>query len=96
MTPETVINLVQNALYVLILVSAPPLAVSLLVGLLVSILQAATPDQRNDADLHPQVAGHVPGAGPGRTVDDDHAAGLHDPVVPEHSKRDRLAHVFHQ
>lgn len=42
MTPETVINLVQNALYVLILVSAPPLAVSLLVGLLVSILQAAT------------------------------------------------------
>jgi len=42
MTPETVINLVQNALFVLILVSAPPLAVSLLVGLLVSILQAAT------------------------------------------------------
>lgn len=42
MTPEVVINLIQNALYILILVSAPPLAVSLLVGLLVSILQAAT------------------------------------------------------
>lgn len=42
MTPETVITLVQEGLYMLILVSAPPLAVSLLVGLLVSILQAAT------------------------------------------------------
>lgn len=42
MTPETVIALVQEGLYMLILVSAPPLAVSLLVGLLVSILQAAT------------------------------------------------------
>ncbi|AXK39790.1 flagellar biosynthesis protein FliQ [Crenobacter cavernae] len=42
MSPEYVINLVQNALYILIIVSAPVLAVSLLVGLLVSILQAAT------------------------------------------------------
>ena len=42
MTPETVITLVQEGLYMLILISAPPLAVSLLVGLLVSILQAAT------------------------------------------------------
>jgi flagellar biosynthetic protein FliQ len=42
MTPELVINIVQNALYVLILVSAPVLLVSLVVGLIVSILQAAT------------------------------------------------------
>jgi flagellar biosynthetic protein FliQ len=42
MTPELVINIVQNALYVLILVSAPVLVVSLVVGLVVSILQAAT------------------------------------------------------
>ncbi|KZE33891.1 flagellar biosynthetic protein FliQ [Crenobacter luteus] len=42
MSPEYAINLVQNALYILILVAAPVLAVSLLVGLLVSILQAAT------------------------------------------------------
>lgn len=42
MTPETVITLVQNGLFVLIIVAAPPLLVSLLVGLLVSILQAAT------------------------------------------------------
>ncbi|KJV25595.1 flagellar biosynthetic protein FliQ [Aquitalea magnusonii] len=42
MSPELVINLVQNALYILIIVSAPVLLVSLVVGLLVSVLQAAT------------------------------------------------------
>ncbi|MCP9758520.1 flagellar biosynthetic protein FliQ [Aquitalea sp. S1-19] len=42
MSPELVINLVQQALFTLIIVSAPVLGVSLLVGLLVSILQAAT------------------------------------------------------
>jgi flagellar biosynthetic protein FliQ len=42
MTPEIVISIVQNALYILIIVSAPVLLTSLLVGLLVSILQAAT------------------------------------------------------
>ena len=42
MSPELVINMVQHALYTLIIVSAPVLGVSLLVGLLVSILQAAT------------------------------------------------------
>ncbi|MBV8047828.1 MAG: flagellar biosynthesis protein FliQ [Paludibacterium sp.] len=42
MTPELVINIVQNALYVLILISAPVLLVSLVVGLFVSIMQAAT------------------------------------------------------
>ena len=42
MSPELVINIVQNALYILIIVSAPVLLVSLVVGLLVSVLQAAT------------------------------------------------------
>ncbi|NDV11889.1 MULTISPECIES: flagellar biosynthesis protein FliQ [Crenobacter] len=42
MSPELVINLVQQALFTLILIAAPVLGVSLLVGLLVSILQAAT------------------------------------------------------
>ncbi|OVE45648.1 flagellar biosynthetic protein FliQ [Chromobacterium violaceum] len=37
-----VISIVQNALYILIIVSAPVLLTSLLVGLLVSVLQAAT------------------------------------------------------
>ncbi|AAQ60792.1 flagellar biosynthesis protein FliQ [Chromobacterium violaceum] len=42
MSPELVISIVQNALYILIIVSAPVLLTSLLVGLLVSVLQAAT------------------------------------------------------
>ncbi|HJV06700.1 MAG TPA: flagellar biosynthesis protein FliQ [Chromobacteriaceae bacterium] len=42
MSPELIISMVQNALYVLIIVSAPVLGASLLVGLLVSVLQAAT------------------------------------------------------
>lgn len=42
MTPELVVNMVQTALYVMIIMSAPLLITSLLVGLLVSILQAAT------------------------------------------------------
>ena len=42
MTPEFVINLVQGALSMLIVVSAPIMGVALLVGLLVSVLQAAT------------------------------------------------------
>ena len=42
MTPELVINIVQNALFMLIVISAPILGISLVVGLLASILQAAT------------------------------------------------------
>ena len=42
MTPELVINIVQNAQFMLIVISAPILGISLVVGLLVSILQAAT------------------------------------------------------
>ncbi len=42
MSPEYVINLVQNALFVLIIVSAPMLLIALAVGLVVSVIQAAT------------------------------------------------------
>ena len=42
MTPEQVIGLSQQALQVMLLISAPVLAVALAVGLLVSIFQAAT------------------------------------------------------
>lgn len=49
MSPEIVVNIVQNALYMLILVSAPVLLVSLTVGLFISVLQAAT--QLNEMTL---------------------------------------------
>jgi flagellar biosynthetic protein FliQ len=41
-TPETVINLVQQALEVTILLSAPLLLAALVTGLVVSVFQAAT------------------------------------------------------
>jgi flagellar biosynthesis protein FliQ len=42
MTPETVVNLVQQSLEVSILVSAPLLLTALVTGLIVSVFQAAT------------------------------------------------------
>ncbi len=42
MTPETVMNIGRQAVEVTILVSAPVLLVALVVGLLISIFQAAT------------------------------------------------------
>lgn len=42
MTPETVIGLVQQALEVTILLSAPLLLAALVTGLVVSVFQAAT------------------------------------------------------
>lgn len=42
MTPEVIVNLGQQALQVMLMVSAPMLLAALLTGLLVSIFQAAT------------------------------------------------------
>jgi flagellar biosynthesis protein FliQ len=42
MTPEVVVNLVQQALQMTILVSAPLLLTALVAGLIVSVFQAAT------------------------------------------------------
>ncbi len=42
MTAEGVLTIVQQALYVTLLMAAPPLLAALLTGLLVSVFQAAT------------------------------------------------------
>ena len=42
MTPQSVLTICQQALYVTLVLSAPLLLVALVVGLVVSILQAAT------------------------------------------------------
>jgi flagellar biosynthetic protein FliQ len=42
MTPQSVITLIQQALQILVLISAPLLLTALVVGLIVSIFQAAT------------------------------------------------------
>ncbi|KAB2319132.1 flagellar biosynthesis protein FliQ [Betaproteobacteria bacterium SCN1] len=49
MTPESVMTLGRTALEITLLVSAPVLLVTLVVGLIISIFQAAT--QINDASL---------------------------------------------
>jgi flagellar biosynthetic protein FliQ len=49
MNPEAVVSLGQQALWVMFLVSLPVLGVALVVGLLVSLLQAAT--QLNEMTL---------------------------------------------
>jgi flagellar biosynthetic protein FliQ len=48
-TPQFVITLGQQSIYVLLMLCAPLLAVALVVGLVVSIIQAAT--QINEATL---------------------------------------------
>jgi flagellar biosynthesis protein FliQ len=42
MTPQSVVTIGQQALYVMLMLSAPLLLTALVVGLVVSILQAAT------------------------------------------------------
>ena len=49
MTPESVITILQRAMEVMILLAGPLLLVALVIGLLVSIFQAAT--QINEATL---------------------------------------------
>jgi flagellar biosynthetic protein FliQ len=49
MTPQTVLTLTQQAVWITALVSAPLLLTALVVGLIVSIFQAAT--QINEATL---------------------------------------------
>jgi flagellar biosynthesis protein FliQ len=48
-TPESVMTLGQGAMQVVLLLSAPLLAVTLIIGLVVSVFQATT--QINDASL---------------------------------------------
>ena len=73
MTAQQVFAVGQQGLFQLLLVAGPLLLSALVVGLVISIFQAAT--QINEATLS--------GAGPGRPVDDDLAGGIpaRHPVV---------------
>lgn len=55
MTQETVVNIAVDALYTIIIVSAPILLVSLIVGLLVSIFQTATSIQEQTLTFVPKI-----------------------------------------
>lgn len=57
MNSQTVLNLGQNALEVMLLISGPLLLVALIVGLLVSILQAATQINEMTLSFIPKILG---------------------------------------
>ncbi len=55
MSGDTVINLSQNALMMVLLISAPMLGLGLIVGLLVSIFQATTSIQEQTLAFIPKI-----------------------------------------
>ena len=56
MTPESIVQIGQTALYVTIQIIGVLLVPALIVGLLISVFQAAT--QINEVELYSQAAGH--------------------------------------
>ena len=52
---ETAVDLVRNATYLALLVGAPVLVVSILVGLVISILQAVTQIQEQTLNMVPKI-----------------------------------------
>ncbi|HVC49369.1 MAG TPA: flagellar biosynthesis protein FliQ [Burkholderiales bacterium] len=56
MTPDTVIHLAQQTVYLMLLLSAPMLLGALAVGLIVSIFQAATQINESTLSFIPKLA----------------------------------------
>lgn len=57
MTPQTVVTIGQQALFVMLLLAAPLLLTSLVVGLVVSVLQAATQINEMTLSFIPKLIG---------------------------------------
>jgi len=57
MTPESVIQMGRNAMEVCLMVSAPLLLVALIIGLIVSIFQAATQINEQTLSFIPKLVG---------------------------------------
>ena len=55
MTPDTVIKLAEQAIYMIIILSAPMLLIALAVGLIVSIFQAMTQIQEQTLAFVPKI-----------------------------------------
>jgi flagellar biosynthesis protein FliQ len=55
MTPESILGLGQNSIYVTLLVLAPILGIALVVGLIVSILQTVTQIQEQTLSFAPKI-----------------------------------------
>ena len=57
MTPESVMTIGRDALQLTLLISAPPLLAALIIGLLVSVFQAATQINEQTLSFIPKLAG---------------------------------------
>ena len=92
MTPETVMTMGRTAMEVTLMVAAPMLLVALIIGLIVSIFQAAT--QINEATLSfiPKLVGIFVALVVAGPVDAGGHARLHAPGVHRHPRPDRLRH----
>lgn len=55
MTEEFVVNLIRETMYTMLLIASPVLLISLIVGLIISILQAATSIQEVTLTFVPKV-----------------------------------------
>ncbi|RXT15127.1 flagellar biosynthesis protein FliQ [Ammoniphilus sp. CFH 90114] len=55
MSPEGVINLAKNSVYLILLVTAPVVGIGLLVGLLVAVFQATTQIQEQTLAFVPKI-----------------------------------------
>lgn len=55
MTVETVVDIMQSALYTIIITAAPLLLISLVVGLVISIFQTATSIQEQTLTFVPKI-----------------------------------------
>lgn len=55
MTPQEVIDIIRDGVYLLLIIGAPPLLVALLVGLIISLIQALTQIQEMTLTFVPKV-----------------------------------------
>jgi flagellar biosynthetic protein FliQ len=90
MTPETVITLGQRAMELAILVSAPLLLAALVVGVLISLFQAATQINEMTLSFVPKLLVLVAGVVVGRAVDAGAAGRFHPRFVQGYPQPDRL------
>jgi flagellar biosynthetic protein FliQ len=55
MTPDSAVELTRAAIFLAIIISAPPLAASMLIGLIISMLQAVTQIQDQTISFVPKL-----------------------------------------
>jgi hypothetical protein len=90
MTPELVMDIGRQAVEMTLLLAAPLLLAALLIGLIVSVFQAATQINEQTLSLHSQAGRGIPDPAPGRPVDAGADGRLRAPTVRKHSSTGRL------